>query len=149
MRRKGSGNSFKVLMIILLIVGWVTAYFLLPGQSGGDGPFYTEKFEFDTNGLPFLSEVDLEFLGVKVFVLESRENQGPAPGTVFVLKDRNDQILWTRLGPPDIGRIRLGEGSARWFLPGGWVIRMKPEYTGFGEIYVSPLGNFRFFYHNW
>jgi hypothetical protein len=66
-----------------------------------------------------------------------------------VLKSRSGKIRWTRVGPADIGRIRLEDHSARWFLPGGWVITIKPEYTGFGELYVSPLGNFRFFYHRW
>jgi len=149
MRRKGSTVRLNFLVIGLLLVAWMAAYLLLPGDSGGDGPFYTEAFEFDSQGLPFISKVDLEFLGFTVFVLESRENLGPAPGTVFVLKSRSGRVRWTRVGPADIGRIRLEQHSARWFLPGGWVIQIKPEYTGFGEMYVSPLGNFRFFYHRW
>ena len=149
MRRKGSTVRLNFLAIGLLLAGWVTAYLLLPGDSGGDGPFYTDAFEFDSEGLPFISKVNLELLGFTVFVLESRENQGPAPGTVFVLKSRSGRVRWTRVGPADIGRIRLEQHSTRWFLPGGWVIQIKPEYTGFGELYVSPLGNFRFFYHRW
>jgi len=149
MRRKGSTVRLNFLVIGLLLAAWMAAYLLLPGDSGGDGPFYTEAFEFDSQGLPFISKVDLEFLGFTVFVLESRENLGPAPGTVFVLKSRSGRVRWTRVGPADIGRIRLEQHSARWFLPGGWVIQIKPEYTGFGEMYVSPLGNFRFFYHRW
>lgn len=149
MRRKRGGNGFNILIISLLVIGWVAAYFILPGDSAGDGPFYTEAFEFDANGLPFISKVDLEFLGLTVFVLESRENMGPAPGTVFVLKSRSGKIRWTRVGPADIGRIRLEHDSAEWFLPGGWAVQIKPEYTGFGEMYISPLGNFRFFYHRW
>jgi len=149
MRRKGSIKGLNILLIGLLMAGWIAAYILLPGDSGGDGPFSTQAFEFDAAGLPFISKVDLEFLGFTVFVLESRENLGPAPGTVFVLKSRDGKIRWTRVGPADIGRIRLEKHSARWFLPGGWVIQIKPEYTGFGEMYVSPLGNFRFFYHRW
>ncbi len=58
-------------------------------------------------------------------------------------------IRWTRLGAPELGLIRLEDTSARWFIPGGWVVRMKPEYVGGGELYVSPLGGFRFFYHRW
>jgi len=149
MRRKGSSNRLNLLLAGLVLVGWATAYLVLPGDSGGDGPFYTEAFEFDSEGLPFISKVDLEVLGFTLFVLESRENLGPAPGTVFVLKSRSGKIRWTRVGPADIGRIRLEPGSSRWFLPGGWVIQIKPEYTGFGEMYVSPFGNFRFFYHDW
>jgi hypothetical protein len=150
MRRKGFGtNNANILLIGLLIVGWITAYVVMPSDFDGDGPFYTEAFEFNSEGLPFISKVDLKFLGMTVFVLETRENMGPAPGTVFVLKSRSGKIRWTRLGPADIGRIRLEDHSARWFLPGGWVIQIKPEYTGFGELFVSPFGNFRFFYHRW
>ncbi len=84
-----------------------------------------------------------------MFVLESRENLGAAPGTVFVLRNTSGRILWTRLGAPELGIIRLEEKSAHWFIPGGWVVRLKPEYTGDGEMYVSPLGEFRFFFHRW
>ena len=149
MHNRGLGNKFNIFVLTVLIIAWVTAYFVLPGDPASDGPFYSTPFEFDSNGLPFISKVDLQFIGYTVFVLESRENMGPAPGTVFVLKTRDGEILWTRLGPADIGRIRLEKNSAHWFLPGGWVIEIKPEYTGFGELYVSPIGNFRFFYHRW
>lgn len=149
MRRKGTTTSLNFLIIGLLVVAWLAAYILLPVNSEGDGPFYTQAFEFDSEGLPLISKVDLEMLGIPLFVLESRENLGPAPGTVFVLKSTSGEIRWTRVGPPDIGRIRLEQGSAKWFLPGGWVVAIKPEYTGFGEMYISPLGNFRFFYHTW
>jgi len=149
MRRKGSSDRLNLLLAGLLLVGWVAAYFVLPGDSGRDGPFYTAAFQFDSEGLPFTSKVNLEFLGFTVFVLESRESFGAAPGTVFVLKSRSGKIRWTRVGPADLGRIRLEQNSARWFLPGGWVVEIKPEYTGYGEMYVSPFGNFRFFYHGW
>ena len=105
--------------------------------------------QFFKESLPFLSKTQLKILGVTVFVLESRENLGPSPGTVFILRNRDGSIRWTRLGAPEIGLIRLEDTSARWFLPGGWVVRMKPEYTGGGELYISPLGGFRFFYHRW
>lgn len=149
MRRKGGSYRLNVLIISLLLAGWFAAYWLMPADSPGDGPFYTEAFEFDSEGLPFISKVDLQVLGFTLFVLESRANFGPAPGTVFVLKSRSGKIRWTRVGPPDIGHIRLEHDSSRWFPPGGWVVQIKPEYTGFGEMYISPLGNFRFFYHKW
>lgn len=133
----------------LLLAGWIAAYIALPRLSSLDGPFNAEPFGFDSSGLPIISKTELEFLGITVFVLESRENLGAAPGTVFVLKNRDGTIRWTRVGAPELGHIRLEETSARWFLPGGWVIRMKPEYTGSGELYVSPLGEFRFFFHRW
>lgn len=147
MRQIGSG--FKYLVTSLLVVGWVAAYIALPYLSRLDGPFDAQPFGFEVSGLPFISRTDLKVFGITVFVLESRENLGPDPGTVFVLKDTSGRIRWTRLGIPELGLIRLEDKSARWFIPGGWVIRMKPEYTGSGEIYVSPLGEFRFFFHKW
>ena len=147
MRRIGSG--FKYLFTSLLIVGWVAAYIALPLLSRYDGPFDAQPFGFEVSGLPFISKTDLKVFGMTVFVLESRENLGPAPGTVFVLRNSSGRIRWTRLGAPELGRIRLEAKSAKWFIPGGWVVRMKPEYTGSGEMYVSPLGEFRFFFHRW
>lgn len=149
MRARRRLKEFKYPGMVLLLAVWGLAYVALPYRTRLDGPFDAEPFGFESNGLPLLSEVELELLGFPVFVLEARENLGPAPGTVFVLKDTNGRIRWTRLGAPELGRIRLGHGAARWFLPGGWVVDMKPEYTGSGEIYVSPLGNFRFFFHRW
>jgi len=149
MWHKSKTNEFKFMSMGLLIAVWLAAYFLLPLLSDFDGPFDAPSFEFGANGLPFMSKTELKVLGFTVFVLESRENLGPDPGTVFVLRNQDGSIRWTRLGAPELGRIRLEDSSARWFLPGGWVIRMKPEYTGDGEIYVSPWGSFRYFFHRW
>lgn len=149
MRQKSRGNGFKYLVIVLVIAGWVAAYTVLPRLSPLDGPFQAEPFGFEANSLPLMSKTELNVFGYTLFVLETHENLGPDPGTVFILKNRAGKIRWTRLGAPELGRIRLEEKSARWFIPGGWVIRMKPEYTGSGELYVSPLGNFRFFFHRW
>ena len=96
-----------------------------------------------------MAKTELKIFGFTQYVLESRENLGPDPGTVFVLRDKDGTIRWTRLGPPELGLIHLESSSARWFIPGGWAVGMKPEYTGSGEIYVSPWGNFRFFFHRW
>jgi len=149
MRRQRIGDRFKYLVVGLLLAGWAAAYFALPRLSPLDGPFNAEPFGFEANSLPFMSKTDLNIFWVTVFVLESRENLGPAPGTVFVLKSKSGKIRWTRLAAPELGRIRLERKSARWFIPGGWVISMKPEYTSSGELYVSPLGEFRFFFHRW
>ncbi|MEJ8566299.1 hypothetical protein [Elongatibacter sediminis] len=139
----------KLLLLVLLLGCWVAAYFWLPHRTSLEGPFEAEPFGFDPIGLPVMSQTDLKILGVTFFVLEARQNLGPAPGTVFVLRGRDGKVRWSRLGAPELGRIELERRSARWFAPGGWVIDMKPEYTGQGEIYVSPLGNFRFFFHRW
>lgn len=149
MRRKGLTRRLKVLLTILAIVGWVAAYVALPRMSPYDGPFDARPFEFEANSLPFVSKSELRVLGSTVFVLESRENLGPDPGTVFILRNTDGDILWTRLGAPELGVIHLQESSAQWFVPGGWRISMKPEYTGGGELYVSPWGGFRFFFHRW
>ncbi|HLF30441.1 MAG TPA: hypothetical protein VI566_05360 [Xanthomonadales bacterium] len=149
MRKKGLSTDFNYLFLGFLVAAWAAAYFALPRLSSYDGPFNAEPFAFQADGLPFLSKTELKAFGIKVFVLETRENLGPAPGSVFVLKGRSGKILWTRVGAPELGHILLEDKSARWFLPGGWVIRMKPEFTGSGELYVSPLGQFRFFFHRW
>ena len=149
MLRKSRKREFNYLLIVLLIAGWVAAYVALPRLSPYDGPFDAEPFGFDSRDLPFMSKTDLRVFGFTMFVLEARENLGPNPGTVFVLKNDDGKILWTRLGAPELGHIQLEERSARWFLPGGWVVPLKPEYTGSGEMYISPLGNFRFFFHRW
>ncbi len=149
MRRRGLRKRVKILITGLLVSGWIGAYVVLPRLSAFDGPFDAKPFEFEANSLPFISKSELRILGFTAFVLESRENLGPDPGTVFILKSRNGKILWTRLGAPELGIIRLQESSAHWFLPGGWRVNMKPEYTGGGELYVSPWGGFRFFFHRW
>ena len=149
MLHKDTKKRLKYLALGLLAVVWVAAYFVLPRMSPYDGPFDAKPFPFEANGLPFISKTELKLFGYTVFVLEARENFGADPGTVFVLKNRKGDIRWTRLGAPELGHIRLEEQSAHWFLPGGWVIRMKPEYTGYGLLYVSPLGGFRFFFHQW
>lgn len=149
MRRRGLDAWQKWVIAGLAIAAWAAAYHGMPYLSGLDGPFETEPFGFEPAGLPVLSETELKVLGVTAFVLEARQNLGPAPGTVFVLRNRDGSVRWTRLGAPELGRIRLEASDARWFPPGGWVVRIKPEYTGSGEIYVSPLGSFRFFFHAW
>jgi hypothetical protein len=149
MRSKGLRKSVKLLITGLVITGWIAAYAALPRLSAYDGPFEAKPFGFEANSLPFISRSKLKLLGITIFVLESRENLGPDPGTVFILRNRNDKILWTRLAAPELGVIRLQESSAHWFLPGGWRVTMKPEYTGGGELYVSPWGGFRFFFHRW
>ncbi len=147
--RTSHKNRIRVLAGTLLVVAWLAAYQLLPYLSPLDGPFDARPFGFDHAGLPTLSEVELKVLGVTAYVLEARQNQGAAPGTVFVLRDRDGSILWSRLGANELGLIRFERHAARWFPPGGWVVDIKPEYTGAGEIYISPLGQFRFFFHRW
>jgi hypothetical protein len=149
MRRKSRRQNTNLVVIGLLLAAWLTAYMALPRLSPYDGPFNAEPFGFDSTTLPFMSKAELKIFGAKLFILESRENQGPAPGTVFVLRNRSGRILWTRLGAPELGRIRLTEKSARWFIPGGWIVKLKPEYTGAGDMYISPFGQFRFFFHRW
>ena len=149
MRERKLGRKFNIFISALLFIVWAVAYFGLPHMSKLDGPFDAEPFGFDSNGIPLLSRVELKWFGTTRYILESRENHGPAPGSVFVLKNPNGTIRWTRLGAPELGAIRLNKSSVKWFTPGGWVVSMKPEYTGAGEMYISPFGNFRFFFHRW
>ncbi len=89
MRRKGLRARSKYLITGLLIAGWMAVYFVLPRLSPFDGPFDAKPFGFEANSLPFISKTELKVFGYTLFVLESRENLGPDPGTVFILRNRD------------------------------------------------------------
>jgi len=92
---------------------------------------------------------EIGLFGATLFVLEARATPGPDPRTVFVLTNPDGSVRWVKVTSAEFGRIRLVEGSPRWFAPGGWVVRVTPERTESGELYFSPFGGFRFFYHSW
>ncbi len=148
MIRKKKKNLRRLLWFCLAFVIWATAYFVWPRNSFDDGPFYSEPFASDTRDLPVLSSARLSLFGMRIYTLESRVNLAAKPGTVLVLKDRSGEIRWAKLAAEHFGPIHLAEFSARWFLPGGWVIGIKPERTESGVLYISPLGGFRFFFHS-
>ena len=149
MIRKKKNKLGRLLWFCLALVVWATAYIIWPRYSFDDGPFYAEPFAFDIRPLPVLSTADLSLFGMRIYTLESRVNLAASPGTVFVLKSRSGKVQWAKRAGEQFGPIHLAEFSARWFLPGGWVIGIKPERTESGVMYISPLGRLRFFFHSW
>lgn len=128
---------------------WVFSYVVWPRVSFDDGPFYAEPYGADIAALSTLSSTDLMFMGTTVFFLETRELRLPDPRTMFVLKRRDGSVRWAMAAPAEFGRIALTEGSTHWLPPGGWVIGIKPQRTECGLLYLSPFGEFRFFFHSW
>jgi hypothetical protein len=135
--------------IVFLLSVWAVSYWLWPRISFDDGPFFAWSFTGELIDLSIVSSVDLRMFGVTVFVLETRAMPDPDTRTVFVLKNRRGTVRWAKQTAAEFGRIRILGGSARWFVPGGWVVTIKPEREESGDLYLSPLGDFRFFYHSW
>jgi hypothetical protein len=63
--------------------------------------------------------------------------------------DASDGVHWVKVASADFGRIKIIDRSPRWFAAGGWVVAIGPEKTESGELYLSPFGGFRFFFHSW
>lgn len=135
--------------VLLLPSLWAVAYFLWPRYSFDDGPFLAESCTADVSGLPVLSSVDLKLAGTTLFVLETRASGSLEPRAVFVLKDSAGAVRWAKAAAVEFGPIHLVEDSTRWYGPGGWVVRIRPERTESGDLYLSAFGNFRFFFHSW
>lgn len=133
----------------LLVVTWAAAYFLWPKFSFDDGPFFAEPFAANLGVLSPVSSIDLSLFGVTLFVLETRATREPDPRTVFILRDARNDILWAKVTSADFGRIEIIGRPPRWYIAGGWVVAIKPEKTEGGELYLSPFGEFRFFFHSW
>lgn len=130
---------------------WGFAYFAWPCWSFDDGPFFAEPFRESVGGLPVLSSTKLCFWETTVFVLETRlaHDGSGKTRTVFVLKDGGGQVRWAEAASADFERIRLVDQRGQWFPPGGWRVAIWPEGTESGELYLSPFGAFRFFFHSW
>lgn len=134
---------------LMLLLAWFAAYLLWPKFSFDDGPFFAESFAADVAGLSVLSSVELRLFGVALFVLETRATRDVEPRTVFVLKNSTGSVRWAKVTAAEFGRIQLIDRPPRWFVPGGWIVVIKPERTESGELYLSAFGKFRFFFHSW
>jgi hypothetical protein len=128
---------------------WAATYFLWPRFSFDDGPFFAEPFAANLASLSALSSADLTLFGGTLFVLETRATRDPDPRTVFLLKNPDGRVRWARVTAAEFGRIQLVDRPPRWFVPGGWVVTISPERTESGQLYLSPIGEFRFFFHSW
>lgn len=133
----------------ILTLAWAATYFLWARVSFDDGPFFAEPYAHEVADLPLLSSVNLDLFGATLWVLETRTTREPSPRTVFALKDRGGSLRWAKVASAEFGRIDLYDRSPRWFAAGGWVVAIKPERTESGELYLSPFGRFRFFFHSW
>ncbi len=147
MRRSQQWVGGVVTFLLLSVLA--VAYLLWPRFSFDDGPFFAEPFAGNPAELFALSSVDLKILGTTLFVLESRATQAPDSRTVFVLKNSSESIRWAKMTSVEFGRIQLVDLSPQWFVPGGWIVTIRPERTESGELYLSPFGEFRFFFHSW
>ncbi len=134
---------------IFLALIWISVYCYWPKLTFDDGPFFAEPYSGNLSDLALLSSCNLSWMGVSVFVLETRTIHDPDPNTVFILKSSNGDIHWAKVTSTDFGRIKIIDRSVRWFPVGGWVVAIQPEKTEAGELYLSPLGEFRFFFHSW
>jgi hypothetical protein len=133
----------------LFVIIWAAAYFLWPKFSFDDGPFFADPFAADLGVLLPVSSIDLSLFGARLLVLETLATREPDPRTVFILKNASNDIRWAKVASADFGRIEIIGRPPRWFIAGGWVVAIKPEKTEGGELYLSPFGEFRFFFHSW
>ena len=110
-----------------------------------DGPYFSTEYTGPIDQMPIQSQLDLHRLGRLVYTIESRGLVEKSE-SVIVLKDSNGVVKWVRLPvKPDgeLGAIEVRNAHPTWY--GGWRISIKPENQESGNLYLSPLGNFRFF----
>lgn len=114
-----------------------------------DGPYYSTEYLGAVDELPVPSRVELRRFGRSVHVLESR-TLPVGNESVLVLRTPDGSVQWARVPVKpngELGRIKLRKIHATWY--GGWRISIKPENQESGNLYLSALGNFRFFNHSW
>jgi hypothetical protein len=137
------------LLGFVLLAVWIAAYVFTPRLSFANGPFYAEDFAGDAARLVPGSRAPLTLLGRTLFVLETRHTPEERPRSVFVLTSPDGRIAWARTPIMDFGPIELVPDSARWNAAGGWIVGIKPAYHAPGDLYLSPLGGLRYFFHGW
>jgi hypothetical protein len=132
-----------------LTLGWV-GYKLEPHLFNmDDGPYGATEFAGETDHLPLLSRVELRRFGWLAWTLESRrlgEAEGPS---VLVLKSPDGAVRWRRQPLKPDGPVALDPHRTAMTWNGGWRVGVKPAAQESGELYLNPLGEFRFFYHSW
>lgn len=114
-----------------------------------DGPYFSTEFFGAVEALPIQSRIELRRFGRTLRVLESRRLP-VGDESVLVLRTPDGSVQWTLVpDKPDgeLGCVALGRAHVTWY--GGWRISIKPENQEGGNLYLSTLGNFRFFNHSW
>lgn len=143
------GRLVGVVAVALVALAWFAAYSLWPRFSFDDGPYTAELYTGDLTALLPVSSTELKLVGNTIFVLETWATAEEVPRAVIVLKGARGHVQWARVASSDFGPIRITERGPRWYVPGGWVVPIKPERTEAGELYLSPWGEFRFLLHSW
>jgi hypothetical protein len=144
-----AGRWLLTFSIATLASLWSAAYCIWPRISFDDGPFYAQPVAVDAAQLPLISSTTARLFGTPIFILETRATIGLEAATVIVMKSPRGEVRWMRATAKDFGRIRLAERPPRWYPLGGWVVGIQPERTESGELYLSPWGSMRFFFHSW
>ena len=114
-----------------------------------DGPYFSDEFTGSVDDLPVHSEVQLQRFGRLAYTIESR-TLAEGSESVLVLRDPEGRVIWARLPvkPDDeLGTIEVRRAYRTWY--GGWRIAIKPANQESGNLYLTPLGGFRFLNHSW
>lgn len=140
--------AILTLTIVVLAMGYYAAEPWLV-TFVDDGPYYSSEHEGSIDDLPLQSSVELTRFGGPVFTLESRLLPG-GDASVLVLRHSDGDRRWARVPlkhDGELGTVKLVFARMTWY--GGWWIAIQPSNTEGGRLYLSALGNFRFFNHSW
>lgn len=115
-----------------------------------DGPYYSDEYVGPIAELSVESSVELKRFGRLIYILESRRLTG-IEGSVLVLRDSEGDVKWARVPNKhdggELGTVKLVFSRMTWYL--GWRVTIQPSNTEGGGLYLSVLGDFRFFNHSW
>ncbi|MDJ0601798.1 MAG: hypothetical protein QNJ37_23505 [Crocosphaera sp.] len=119
-----------------------------------DGPYYSQDYKGNVELLTLESQVRLSRLGIPTYILESYLLTPTE--SVLVLKDTKGKIIWQKIPIKfDVGKkrllgtVELRQRFTHLRLDGGWEVSIQPSHQESGKLYISPSGEFRFFYHSW
>ena len=144
-------------IFLMLVFGsfWYVFYRFEPHFFNfDDGPYYSQDYEGDIELLSLESQIKLSRLGITTYILESYLLT--ATESVIVLKDTQGEIIWQKIpikfdfGKKRLlGTVKLRQRFTHLRLDGGWDVSIQPSHQEGGKLYISPWGEFRFFYHSW
>ncbi len=143
------------LFLLMLSSWWYVFYRFEPHFFNmDDGPYYSQDYEGNIELLTLESQVKLSRLGIPNYILESYLLTPTE--SVLVLKNTNDEIIWQKIpikfdfGKKRLlGTVELRQKYTHLRLDGGWEVSIQPSHQEGGKLYISPWGEFRFFYHSW
>lgn len=146
--------SARGLLFVACAAGFAVAlgaYAFWPLGSFDDGPFYSAPYSGSVEPLALGGEVQLRRFGAPAYTLEVRDLGAADPGSVFALRARSGEMLWSKVPVHDgpLGRIRFCDTGPTLMWWGGWAVCIKPEFQESGVLYLGPFGGFKSFYHSW